>query len=239
MYYYRGKEDSSWKEIYRLPSYGYDEELQFVGISKQDENIVYAIAFNGEDRSALWAFDTNKGAFIEKVYQRPDVDILAVVDSHNVWEKSDSDDDKTGPDIVGVVYGTDRYHIDWFDAEEKALHEGLEAAIPNGYEINITSASRDDSVMVVSNQGPHDPGSFYLFKDGQLSYLGGTKPHIKPEDLDHATRLFLARASGMVICVSRCRDGCFRLWPLGWLVLALASEIAVSGSQGWGACKWY
>ena len=183
VYYYRGKEDSSWKEIYRLPSYGYDEELQFVGISKQDENIVYAIAFNGEDRSALWAFDTNKGAFIEKVYQRPDVDILAVVDSHNVWEKSDSDDDKTGPDIVGVVYGTDRYHIDWFDAEEKALHEGLEAAIPNGYEINITSASRDDSVMVVSNQGPHDPGSFYLFKDGQLSYLGGTKPHIKPEDL--------------------------------------------------------
>ena len=160
VYYYRGKEDSSWKEIYRLPSYGYDEELQFVGISKQDENIVYAIAFNGEDRSALWAFDTNKGAFIEKVYQRPDVDILAVVDSHNVWEKSDSDDDKTGPDIVGVVYGTDRYHIDWFDAEEKAEWKK--------YLVEVTNYERD--VHSYRN---------YLMKKKTIDSLPESKPLLR------------------------------------------------------------
>ncbi len=175
VYYYRKPGEGSWTEIYRVPSTSYDESIQFAGWDQQDPSIIYAIAYNGEDRNALWAFDTNTKEFVEKIYQHPEADLLGTVGDHNFWAEPDQ--------IDGLVYGTDKYRIAWFDPEEAALVEGLAQAIPNSYNVQVSSASRDDSVMVVSNSGPRDPGSYYLLVDGQLKYLGSRKPQIKAEDL--------------------------------------------------------
>lgn len=175
VYYYRKPGEGSWTEIYRLPSYNYNEELQFAGWDTEDPSILYAIAYNGEDRNALWEFDTRTKSFTKKIYQNDEADLAGPLRDHNEWGGNE--------EITGVIYGTDKYHRVFFDADEAALFAGLEEAIPNAYQVSVTSASRDDSVMVISNVGPHDPGSFFLLNDGKLAYLGGTAPHIKPEDL--------------------------------------------------------
>ena len=48
----------------------------------------------------------------------------------------------------------------------------LERAIPFSHNVRVTSRSRDGNTLVASNNGPRDPGSFYLMSNGKLSKLG-------------------------------------------------------------------
>jgi dipeptidyl aminopeptidase/acylaminoacyl peptidase len=71
----------------------------------------------------------------------------------------------------------------WFDEEEKALYEALEQQIPYAHQLSISSRSYDGRTMVVFNNGPRDPGSFWLVKDGQLAKRGSRNPLIDPQQL--------------------------------------------------------
>ncbi len=179
VYYYRPLGGSGWTEVFRRPAYGYDEDVRFVGWSETDSNIAYVTAYRGEDTNSLWEFDLAKKSFGEKVFQHKEVDIYFVRGYHNSWREPNYD----GGGISGVVYATDKRHTEWFSSEEQALFEGLEQAIPNAYHIAINGTSRDGTRKLISNRGPRDPGSFYLLKDGALQYIGGSSPHISPEEL--------------------------------------------------------
>ena len=252
VYYYRKPGETSWTEVYRMPAATYDEEIQFAGWDEQDPKIVYVIAYNGEDRNSLWAYDTEQKAFLEKIYQNEEADILGAFGDHNEWGEPDQ--------LDGVVYGSDKIHRVWFDAEEAALYSGLEQAIPNAYNVSISSAARDDSVMVVFNQGPKDPGTYYLFNDGKLSFLGGHAPHIKPEELADVKFIkYPTRDGAQIPAYLTIPDG-EGPWPLivlphggphvsevvGWdewsQVLAdngyLVMQPEYRGSKGWGLEHW-
>jgi len=179
--YYRLPGDSTWKEFGER--YDFDEHKNLyrvlsgiMGLRAFDPdrpNIGYIIDNRGEDKTALWEFDFNQGQFTKKLYQNPEADVIGV-QLHSI----------PGNDrLVAAIYPGAKYERHWFDEEEKALYEAFEKQIPWAHQISISSRSRDGKTMIVSNRGPHDPGSYWLVKDGKVAKLGSRNPLIRPEQL--------------------------------------------------------
>ncbi|MEQ8404729.1 MAG: prolyl oligopeptidase family serine peptidase [Oceanicaulis sp.] len=174
VFYTRGIGDEVWEETYRID--GYDRStFQPVHFDQEDENLAYVLAHNGHDKLGFWEFDLERGEFGELIYRREDSDISSIRFHSNFWGE--------GSELAGVNYYADRIRTAWIDPNEEALYAGLRQAIPNAHQMSISSRSRDGDRMTVFNQGPRDPGSYYLFVDGQLRYLGGHAPQLEPDRL--------------------------------------------------------
>jgi len=160
VFYGRKPGETEWRDIYRLDSSS-QESFNLQGFDPDDAAIFYIVAENGEDLASLWAFDIERGEFLEKIYSRPDVDVVGIRSSTAAWTSRASD-------IAGFTYTGERLMVEWIDPSEEALDADLRAAIPNAWNIGIQRA-RDDSVLLINNTGPRDPGSYYLLINGQLT----------------------------------------------------------------------
>jgi dipeptidyl aminopeptidase/acylaminoacyl peptidase len=174
IWYIRRKGDKGWEEIYRQNEDSF-EQFTVQGMDPEKPDTLLVIANNGRDKAALWEFDVNRKAFGEMVYARNDVDIAGVRYHSNPWTEPDT--------IVGVAYSTDKNHFEYFDAVEGATYAQLEGIVPEAHYIRITSRSRDGQTLTVYNVGPHDPGTYYLIKDGAMTTIGSKHPLLKSEDL--------------------------------------------------------
>jgi dienelactone hydrolase len=174
LWYLRKPGESGWDEFHRLSENEF-EDFIVEGFDETDRNIVFVQAQNGYDKRGLWEFNADAGEFGELIYRRGDVDVAGVRMHSNPWTNPDT--------IVGVGYFKDRLHIEYFDDGEKAIYEQLAALIPHAYTLRITSRSRDGQTLTIYNQGPRDPGSYYLVRDGKLRIIGSRQPLLKSEEL--------------------------------------------------------
>jgi dipeptidyl aminopeptidase/acylaminoacyl peptidase len=174
IWYLRYPGHSEWQEAYRQHE---DEFFDFSveGLVPGKPGYVYLLAHNGQDRTALWEFDYVNHKFGEMVFGHPEVDVSGVRRHSNAWTNPDT--------IVGAAYGTDKYHFEYFDAIEAATYAQLEGVIPDAYYLRIPSRSRDGNTLIIYNVGPHDPGTYYLLKEGKLQTVGSRQPLLKSEDL--------------------------------------------------------
>ena len=176
VFYARNPEETSWREVVRLDSFDLaSSNFNVEAFDPDDEDIAFVTANNGNDKVGIWKFNIRTGEFGDLVYLREDVDVAGLRTASNFWSEGDRP--------VGVLYYGEKMETDWFDAGEKALYDGLESAVPNAHQLSVTSRSRDGSTMVVYNVGPKDPGSYYLLKDGKLTFVGTKNPLLEPEDL--------------------------------------------------------
>ncbi|QZD94775.1 alpha/beta hydrolase family protein [Qipengyuania gelatinilytica] len=178
--YYRKPGDSSWTEFARYDQDKHENLYRVLsgfmglrGFKADDPNIGYVIDNRGEDKAALWEFNFETGQYGEKLAGTDQADIMWI-------QTSSIPGDDT---LVAARYPWDKRNRIWFDEQEKALYEALEAQIPHAHEVSISSRSLDGNIMIVQNRGPRDPGSFWLVKDGRMSKLGSRNPLLKPEDL--------------------------------------------------------
>jgi dipeptidyl aminopeptidase/acylaminoacyl peptidase len=174
LWYARQPGESAWEEIFRLHEDSF-ENFSVEGVDHTKPDTIFVRAHNGRDKEALWEFNIRTKTFGEIIYARSDVNVAGVRRHSNPW---------THPDIVvGVGYYTDKLHFEYFDAVEGATYAQLEGVIPDAYDVRITSRSRDGQVLTIYNSGPHDPGSYYLLKDGKLKAIGSNQPLLKSADL--------------------------------------------------------
>lgn len=179
--YYRLPGEGSWKQfgdrfdlnqhdnLYRILG-GF---MGLVGFNPDDPTIGYMIDNRDEDKAALWEFDFKTGQFGRKLYSNPDADVIGI-QTHSI----------PGNDrLVAAVYPGAKMERFWFDEEEKALFEALEGQIPFAHQVSISSRSRDGNTMIVTNNGPHDPGSFWLVTGGKMAKLGSRNPLVDPKQL--------------------------------------------------------
>ena len=145
---------------------------------------------NGEDTFGLWSLDLNTKA-MDPIYHRSDVDVYGVRTHSNRWTSLGQ--------VVGVVYFTDKLHVEYFDDLEAATYAQLEGVIPYAHYVRIPSRSRDGATMVVHNVGPRDPGTYYLLKDGRLQTVGSQKPLLRSENLADVQRIQYKARDGMTI----------------------------------------
>ncbi|MGB3711906.1 MAG: prolyl oligopeptidase family serine peptidase [Erythrobacter sp.] len=180
--YYRKPGDGSWTQF--GPVYDADEHenlYRFLtnvyglkGFSAENPNIGYIVeARNGSDTASLWEFNFDTGQYGEELVAVKNADIMGI-GTHSI-----PGNDK----LAYATYPGAKWERVWFDGEEKALYDALEQQIPYAHQINISSRSYDGRTLVVTNRGPHDPGSYWLVRDGQLAKLGSRNPLIDQEQL--------------------------------------------------------
>jgi dipeptidyl aminopeptidase/acylaminoacyl peptidase len=199
VFYYRAVGDTSWKEMEERVDYNKKENLYkvlggffgFAGISSEDPNKGYFIDNRGEDKAGLYEFDFKTGKIGNKIYSNSNADVMGVV-RHSM---SSAGNNK----VVAAVYPGAKYERHWFDMEEKALYEALEKKIQHAHQISIDSRSRDGKTMIARNEGPKDPGSFWLVKDGKMAKLASTNPLLKSSDLNEVEFIKYPARDGRMI----------------------------------------
>lgn len=190
LWYYREKGDNKWNEIFRLDEDRFENFAVFGKDEAVPGNVLVGFQ-NGTNTAGLWSLNTKTGEFEEQIYQRNDVDIYGVrFNSHN-WTKSDS--------IAGVTYFTDKLHTEWFDEVEGATYAQLESLVPNASYVHISSRSRDGNTMTIYNSGPRDPGTYYLYRNGEFTTIGSKQPLIASEDLADVKFIYYESRDGRKI----------------------------------------
>ena len=160
------------------------------GFKHDDPNIGYIVDnLNGEDKAALYEFDFRTGEYGKKLFQSETADVMGI-QLHSTPGVNK---------LVAARYPGAKMERHWFDEEEKALYEALEAQIPYAHAISITSRSVDGSTMIVQNTGPRDPGSFWMVKDGGLAKLGSRNPLLNPEQLADVEFIRYPARDGLMI----------------------------------------
>lgn len=197
IYYYRKPGDGDWtkfqeldiedpKNIYRVLS-GFHG---IAGFDPNNPNIGYLIDNpNGEDKAGLYEFDFTTGQIGKKLFQAEDADVMGI-QTHSI---------PGNEKLVAARYPGAKMERYWFDDEEKALYEALEKQIPYAHQVTIASRSLDGASMVVTNRGPHDPGSFWLVKDGKLAKLGSRNPLVNAEALADVKYIRYPARDGLMI----------------------------------------
>lgn len=195
--YFRKPGDGDWtkfqeldlndpKNIYRV----YSGFHGVAGFDPENPNIGYLIDNpNGEDKTGLYEFDFTTGQIGKKLFQAEEADVMGI-QRHSI-----PGNDK----LVAARYPGAKMERHWFDEDEKALYEALEQQIPNAHDLNITSRSLDGKTMIVNNDGPHDPGSFWLVKDGKLAKLGSRNPLVNPAGLADVKYIRYPARDGLII----------------------------------------
>jgi dipeptidyl aminopeptidase/acylaminoacyl peptidase len=174
IWYIRHPGESGWEEIHRMHRDKF-ETFQVLGKDHEKADTIFVLANNGRDKAALWEFNVNSKSFGEMIYARNDVDVAGIRRHSNPWTNPDT--------IVGVSYSTDKPHFEYFDGVEAATYAQLEGLVPDAHYVRITSRSRDGQTLTVYNAGPHDPGTYYLIKDGSMKTIGSKQPLLKSQDL--------------------------------------------------------
>ena len=174
VWYIRRPGKSGWEEIMRMHEDRFDDFF-IESIDQAKPNHVLVAAQNGDDKTGFWSYDIDAKRYDELIYRRADVDVYGVRYHSNSWEYPDT--------VVGVTYFTDKLHTEYFDEIEAATYAQLEQIIPHAHYLSINSRSRDGATMTIFNQGPRDPGTYYLLKDGQLKAVGSRQPLLESENL--------------------------------------------------------
>ena len=176
IWYWRPSDTRDWVEFRRV----HVDEFEFqpfavLGLDPEMAGHALVIARNGNNTEGLWSYDLANRAFGELIMRHPRTDIAVAIGHSNAW--------KHPRKLVGVGYVTDKTHIVFLDPEEEALHRQLEGLIPNAHDVRVLSRSRDGNTLVVTNNGPRDPGTYYLIKAGKLVNIGGRQPLLEYERL--------------------------------------------------------
>ena len=174
IFYHRPVGGEGWNEFARVSRETF-QRFRPVGLVEGSDNLIYVLAHNNNDKVGLWKYNLNEKKFEDLVYRRKDVDLTNVGYHSNSWEFPG--------EVTNIGYPGAKRHRKFMDSEEKAIYDQFEAAIPNAYQVSISSRSKDGNVIVVSNRGPKDPGSFYLYNDGAFTKLGSANTLLKSEDL--------------------------------------------------------
>ena len=174
IHYWRKPGSRRWKEIYAVHRDSLDS-FQVQGLDPMNPKHLIVIANNGRDTQGLWVFDPETKSFVEPLYLHPKLDVLGTLRHSNSWKHPQL--------ITGLVYEEDTVKYEFFDKEEKAIYDQLKATVPNPGVISITSRSTDGKSLVVANEGPSDPGTYYLLHKGVFKVIGSLAPQISNSDL--------------------------------------------------------
>ncbi len=167
-------DDNGWREIHRRHVDSH-ESFSVHGTDPADADSVLVVAENGYDKKGLWSYNTITKSFGELIYRRNDVDVNGVRLHSNRWTNPGT--------IVGVSYFRDKMYYEYFDDAEASINIELEQLIPGAHRTSVTSSSRDGQSLTIFNDGPDDPGTYYLIKDSALKNIGSKQPLLSPQQL--------------------------------------------------------
>lgn len=174
IYYGRLPGESGWTEVLRRDTFDYTDFTPS-GFMSEDPTKGYVIATNGNDVYGLWEYDWADGKFADLIFRDDAADVRRTITHPNFWARPG--------EVVGFDYYGPKPQRVFFDKGVEAIYDQIEQVVPNAYNTTISSMSRDGGTYIIFNVGPHDPGSYYMVRNGGIQKIGSHSPLIRPDQL--------------------------------------------------------
>lgn len=137
-----------------------------------DNRHLYASSNLGRDKQAIVRYDPEAGEETEVLFEHPDVDVTGLLRS------------KEREVITGVTYQTEKRGYYFFDETRESLQTFLEKQLP-GYEVSVTSRSRDERKILVRTHSDRSRGAYYFYDRDEEDFrkLEEVSPWLNEDDL--------------------------------------------------------
>lgn len=137
-----------------------------------DNKNLFASSNIGRDKAAIIKMDPSTGKEISLIFEHPDVDAGNLSYSHKRKV------------LTAVSFTTWKRYRKFLDAQVEQLFKNLEAQLP-GYEISLSSSTKDEDRFIVRTFSDRTLGSYYIytFSTNTLTKIGDVGPWLKEDQM--------------------------------------------------------
>lgn len=181
---YRATEKDGWKPVITT---NFKESIS-PRFFTFDNKHVYATSNIGRDKEAAIIFDIENGKELEELYTN---------ESNDVSGLSYSRKDKK---LLSAYYTADKAKRHFFDDEAKATYERIQKEL-EGYEVAITSATKDEDKYIVRTYSDRSLGTYYLYdkSSDKLTKLADVSPWIDESNMAEMKPIQYTSRDGLTI----------------------------------------
>jgi dipeptidyl aminopeptidase/acylaminoacyl peptidase len=206
-----------WEELFRL--YAKDRQGSELAAFTTDPNIIYVATTNGGDKLGVYEYDVKARKLLDPVFAHKLFDTGATLEPPQVVQSRDKAD---FGQVLGFSLLAENGQIYWTDDKMSSIVQGLKQAlgvtttttdwvdpgtgltapiaVPNGFDVSLSSWSDDRSRIIVEKSGPNQPSEYYLLVDGtKLTLLGRSRAWIAPASLGESKMVEYPARDGLMI----------------------------------------
>jgi dipeptidyl aminopeptidase/acylaminoacyl peptidase len=154
-----------------------------------DNETLYVLSTEHSDTNTLYTYNVRTKQWSEPLFHSEEGDITGVSTSYDRSK------------FYGVVYETDKEHVQYFDADRKKLRETIDHSLPPGTVNNISSTSADEKTLVIRSHSDRDPGTYYVLdlKHNRMVPLGRAMRNIDPKAMHPMEPISFKARDGLTI----------------------------------------
>ena len=153
-----------------------------------DNKNLYVSSNRNRDKAGIFEFDINKGKEGKLLFEHNEVDVSGLMYS------------KKRKVLTGVNYTVAKRDMVFFDSFREDIQNKLEKQLP-GYEVGITSFSKDENKAIVVTYSDRSRGTYYYYdvESDILSNLGEISPWLNESDLAEMEPIKYKSRDGLTI----------------------------------------
>lgn len=153
-----------------------------------DNKNLYVASNRNRDKSAIYTFDITETQEKELIFENDQVDVSGLMYS------------KKRKVLTGVSYTVAKREIFFFDDWRKDIQNKLERKFP-GYEVGITSFSKDEKNAVVVTYSDKSRGTYYSYdvEKNELNELAKISPWINEDHMAEMKPITYTSRDGLTI----------------------------------------
>lgn len=155
-----------------------------------DQQLAWVVKSTADGGTALHRYDLIDATFGPEVYSDPDYDIGTGGLILN----------RDGTELQGISYNRVRRHTVWFDEDLETAHSKLTAAL-QGYDVYLSSRSRDQQRVIFVARSSTEPGQYFLadLATGQIQHLAAASPWLEGQPLSPTASFNFTARDGLTM----------------------------------------
>ncbi len=153
-----------------------------------DNKNLYVASNRGRDKAAIFEFNIDKAKEGELIFEHDQVDVSGLMYS------------KKRKVLTGVSYTVKKSDMVFFDDWRDDIQQKLESQLP-GYEVGITSFSKDETKAIVVTYSDRSRGTYYYYdvEKNKLTDLGKVSPWLKEDHMAEMKPIEYKSRDGLTI----------------------------------------
>lgn len=167
---YREKENQEFKDILKT---NFKESIRPLFFDFEQDHLVYVSSNLNRDKNIITQLDLNTGKETgDVIFEHDEVDVSSMSYSRK----------RKVPTTIN--YFTSKRQIHFLDTQRQKLQEALEAKLP-GYEVVISSASKDEEKYIIRSYSDRSLGAYYFYDSStsELKKIVDVSPWIDENDM--------------------------------------------------------
>ena len=153
-----------------------------------DNKNLYVASNRGRDKAAIFEFNIDKAKEDELIFEHDQVDVSDLIYS------------KKRKVLTGVIYSIAKNDMVFFDDWREDIQQKLESQLP-GYEVGITSFSKDETKAIVVTYSDRCRGTYYYYDviKNKLTDLGKISPWLNEDHMAEMKPIEYRSRDGLTI----------------------------------------